>query len=59
VHEKQLVKRCLPDGVAVAGLENKPRRQLRALRERGLVAEQDGRFIVEGQTWRGFVADAE
>jgi hypothetical protein len=58
VHEAQLVKRCLPGDVTVAGLDDRSRRRLRGLRERGLVAEQDGRFLVEGATWRGFVADA-
>jgi hypothetical protein len=29
------------------------------LKERGLVAEHDGRFFIEGETWRGFVVDAE
>jgi len=59
VHERQLVKRCLSGGVTVAGLDNKSRRRLRGLKERGLVVEQEGRFLVEGETWRGFVTDAE
>jgi hypothetical protein len=29
------------------------------LSERGLVAERAGRFVVDGEAWRGFVADAE
>jgi nucleoside phosphorylase len=59
VHERQLVKQCLAGEVAVAGLDAKARRRLRGLKERGLVAEQEGRFVVEGETWRGFVADAQ
>jgi nucleoside phosphorylase len=59
VNEKQLVKRCLPGDVTVAGLDDRSRRRLRGLKERGLVAEHDGHFFVEGRTWRGFVADAE
>jgi len=58
VHEAQLVKRCLPGDVTVAGLDDRSRRRLRGLRERGLVSEQDGHFHIEGATWRGFVADA-
>jgi nucleoside phosphorylase len=59
VHERQLVKRCLPGDVAVVELDDRSRRRLRGLKERGLVAEQDGRFLIEGEIWRGFVADAE
>ncbi len=58
-HERQLVKQCLRGDVIVAELDPRSRRRLRGVKERGLVAEQDGRFIVEGETWRGFVADAE
>jgi hypothetical protein len=59
VHERQLVQRCLPGDVTVAELDARSRRRLRGLKERGFVAELDGRFVVEGETWRGFVADAE
>jgi hypothetical protein len=59
VHERQLVKRCLPGDVTVAGLDDRSRRRLRGLTKRGFVVEQDGRFLIEGETWRGFVANAE
>ncbi len=58
-HEKQLLKRCLPGDVIVTELDDRSRRRIRGLKERGLIVEQDGRFIVEGETWRGFVADAD
>jgi nucleoside phosphorylase len=59
VHDRQLVKRCLSEHVMVAGLDARSRRRLRGAKERGFVAEESGRFLVEGETWRGFVADAE
>ncbi len=59
VHERQLMKQCLQDGVTVAELDARSRRRLRGVKERGLVAEHDGRFLVEGETWRGFVVDAK
>jgi hypothetical protein len=59
VHERQLLKRCLSEDVMVAGLDTKSRRRLRCVKERGFVAEEAGRFLVEGETWRSFVADAE
>lgn len=59
VHQRQLVKRCLSGDVAVDELEDRSRRRLRGLTERGLVAERAGRFVVDGEAWRGFVADAE
>lgn len=58
-HERQHVRRCLPGEVTVAQLDDRSRRRLRGLKERGFVVEQDGRFLVEGETWRGFVANAE
>jgi hypothetical protein len=57
--DRQLVKRCLSGDVTVASLDDKSRRRLRTLKKRGLLLEQDGRFIVEGDTWRSFVADAD
>lgn len=57
-HERQLMRRCLAGDVIVAELDARSRRRLRGLKERGLVSELDGRFVVEGDTWRGFVADA-
>jgi nucleoside phosphorylase len=59
VHERQLVKRCRSEDVTVKELDDRSRRRLRGLRDRGLVAEHDGRFRVEGAAWSGFVADAE
>jgi nucleoside phosphorylase len=59
VHERQLAKRCLLGHVRVVGLDSTSRRRLRGLRERGLVAEQEGRFLIEGEAWRSFVADAD
>jgi len=53
------MKRCLSGDVTVTALDDKSRRRLRGLTKRGFVVEQDGRFVVEGETWRGFVADAE
>jgi NAD(P)-dependent dehydrogenase (short-subunit alcohol dehydrogenase family) len=58
-HQRQLVKRCLPGDVTVDGLDDRSRRRLRGLTERGLVAERAGRFVVDGEAWRGFVADAD
>lgn len=57
-HQRQLVKQCLPGELTVAELDDRSRRRLRGLAERGLVAERDARFVVDGETWRGFVADA-
>jgi nucleoside phosphorylase len=57
--DRQLVKRCLLDGVAVASLDDRSRRKLRGLKERGMVAEHDGRFMIEGAAWREFVANAD
>jgi hypothetical protein len=59
VHERQLVKRCIAADVTVTKMDTKSRRRLRGLKERGLVAEQDGHFLIKGETWRSFVADAE
>lgn len=58
-HQRQLVKRCLPGALAVAELDDRSRRRLRGLAERGLVVERNARFAIDGETWRGFVADAE
>jgi hypothetical protein len=57
-YDKQLVKRCLAGPVVVAELDARSRRRLRGMKDRGLVAEHDGRIFVEGESWRGFVADA-
>jgi nucleoside phosphorylase len=57
VEEGQLLQRCLP-GLALDGLEEKTRRKLRRLVDRGFAAERDGSFVVEGAAWREFVADA-
>jgi len=59
IYDKQLVKRCLPGNVTVTKLDDRSRRRLMSLKERGLVARQDGHFIIEGEIWRGFVTDAE
>lgn len=59
VEDKQLMKRCLDGGVQVDALEKRLRQRLRNLVKRGLLAEREGRFVVEGEAWKGFVADAE
>jgi nucleoside phosphorylase len=58
VLDRQLLKGCLAGEVRVEGLENKARRRLRRLVERGFSVEREGRFLVEGEAWRGFVGDA-
>lgn len=58
-YERQLVKRCLAGDVTRDALDNGARRALRGVVERGFVTEQGDRFVVEGQAWRSFAADAE
>jgi hypothetical protein len=61
VHERQLMKRCLHGNNTVTGLDSGSRQQLRRVAQRGLITEEKdgGRFLVEGQAWRSFVAHAE
>jgi hypothetical protein len=56
-HEQQLVKRCAAGAVIVGELDDRSRRRLRGLHDRGLVTERGGRMFLEGETWRSFVAD--
>jgi nucleoside phosphorylase len=58
VQGKQMVRACLETPVKVGELERNMRRRLRSLVERGFITEREGRFVVEGEAWRGFVSDA-
>lgn len=53
--ERQALKRCAASEVRVADLDDRTRRMLRALVDRGLLAEHQGRFHVEGLAFREFV----
>ena len=53
-HDRALLKRC-GAGHVVTGLDEGERGRARALTERGLLTELDGRFTVSGAAWRRFV----
>lgn len=53
--EKRLLGACV-EGMALVGLSDHDRRTLRRLVDRGLVAEEAGRFSLAGAAWRDFVA---
>jgi hypothetical protein len=51
-----VLKRCLDQPVAIAGLDDDARRGLRWLAGRGLLDERDGHFTITASLWREFVA---
>jgi hypothetical protein len=58
VEERQGLQRCLGGAVEAATVDKKTRRMLRRLVEKGLLAEREGQFVVEGAAWREFVGNA-
>jgi nucleoside phosphorylase len=59
IEERQLLRRCAMDeGISRDAVEDRVRRMLRRLVERGLLIEAEGRFRVWGEAWAEFVRNA-
>jgi serine/threonine protein kinase len=55
--ERRLLMNAV-NGIALSGLDKGVRRRLRKLRQRGLLIQQEGHFVVPGKAWKDFIKDA-